>query len=80
MTKQIAPENVVGRDELIAQMWKVIKRSSAVFTAERRVGKTTVLKKMEAEAVDSKIVLYADLEKVDTRSVCQPTYKRHGED
>jgi hypothetical protein len=66
MTKQIAPENVVGRDELIAQMWKVIKRSSAVFTAERRVGKTTVLKKMEAEAVDSKIVLYADLEKVDT--------------
>ena len=66
MAKQIAPENVVGRDKLIAQMWKAIERSSAVFTAERRIGKTTVLKKMEAEPVGGRVVLYADLEKVDT--------------
>jgi hypothetical protein len=66
VAKQIAPENVVGRDKLIAQMWKAIEENSAVFTAERRIGKTTVLKKMEAEPADGKIVLYADLEKVDT--------------
>jgi len=66
MAKQIAPENVVGRDKLIAQMWKAIEENSAVFTAERRIGKTTVLKKMEAEPAQGKIVLYADLEKVDT--------------
>ena len=66
MAKQVAPENVVGRDKLIARMWKAIERSSAVFTAERRIGKTTVLKKMEAEPAGGKIVLYADLEKVDT--------------
>lgn len=65
MAKQIAPENVVGRDKLIAQMWKAIERSSAVFTAERRIGKTTVLKKMEAEPADGKVVLYADLENRD---------------
>lgn len=66
MAKQVAPENVVGRDKLIRQMWKAIERGSAVFTAERRIGKTTVLTKMEAEPPDGKIVLYADLEKVDS--------------
>ncbi|NQT14124.1 MAG: hypothetical protein HQ582_15325 [Planctomycetes bacterium] len=66
MAKQVAPENVVGRDKLIRRMWKAIERGSAVFTAERRIGKTTVLTKMEAEPPDGKIVLYADLEKVDT--------------
>lgn len=66
MAKQVAPESVVGRDSLIRHMWKTIERGSAVFTAERRIGKTTVLKKMEAEPPEGKIVLYADLEKVDT--------------
>lgn len=66
MAKQVAPENVVGRDKLIAQIWKAIDRGSVVFTAERRIGKTTVLKKMEAEPVRGKVVLYADLEKVDS--------------
>lgn len=66
MAKQIAPEHVVGRDRLIAQLWKTIERESVVFTAERRIGKTTVMRKMEAEPVAGSIVLYADLEKVDT--------------
>ena len=66
MAKQIAPENVIGRDRLIAQLWKTIEKESVVFTAERRIGKTTVMKKMEAEPVAGAIVLYADLEKVDT--------------
>ena len=66
MAKQVAPECVVGRDRLIAGMWKAIERESVVFTAERRIGKTTVMKKMEAEPVEGTIVLYADLEKVDT--------------
>ena len=66
MAKQVAPENVVGRDRLIARMWKTIERDSVIFTAERRIGKTTVMKKMEAEPEPGSIVLYADLEKVDT--------------
>ncbi len=66
MAKQVAPENVVGRDRLIAQIWKAIDRGSVVFTAERRIGKTTVLKKMEADPAKGKVVLYADLEKVDS--------------
>jgi hypothetical protein len=66
MAKQVAPENVVGRDQLIARMWRTIDQDSVVFTAERRIGKTTVMKKMEAEPPEGLIVLYADLEKVDT--------------
>lgn len=66
MAKQVAPEHVVGRDRLIARMWKAIERESVVFTAERRIGKTTVMKKMAAEPIAGAIVLYADLEKVDT--------------
>ncbi len=65
MAKQVAPDHVVGRDKLITQLWKVIERESVIFTAERRIGKTTVMKKMEAEPVNGTIVLNADLEKVD---------------
>jgi len=70
MAKQIPPNEVVGRDKLIARMWKTLERSSAVFTAERRIGKTTILKKMEAEPAEGHVILYADLEKVDTPARC----------
>ncbi|MCK5804326.1 MAG: ATP-binding protein [Lentisphaeria bacterium] len=66
MSSQLAPENVVGRDRLIAQIWRLLNRYSVVFTAERRIGKTTVMKKMQAEAPDGIIVRYLDLEKIDS--------------
>jgi hypothetical protein len=49
MATQIDPKNVIGRDQLIAQIWKMLEKSSVRFTAERRVGKTTVMAKMAAE-------------------------------
>lgn len=66
MAKQVAPKFVVGRDQLIGRMWKTLAKESVVFTAERRIGKTTVMKKMEAEPFVGSIVLFSDLEKVDT--------------
>jgi hypothetical protein len=66
MATQLAPENVVGRDRLIAHIWRVLERDSALFTAERRIGKTTVMKKMQAEAPDGLTVRYLDLEKIDS--------------
>ena len=66
MAKQIGPNNVVGRDKIIKHLWRTLESESIVFTAERRIGKTTVLKKMQAEPVDSKVVIYADLEKINT--------------
>jgi hypothetical protein len=45
----IDPQNVIGRDQLITQTGKMLEKSSVRFTAERRVGKTTVMTKMAAE-------------------------------
>ncbi len=66
MAVQIGADNVVGRDRLISQMWKKLERSSLQFTAERRIGKTTVMKKMEAEPPDGTHVLFLDVEGIDS--------------
>jgi len=57
---------VIGRDLLIAQIWKRLAESSVRFTAERRVGKTTVMAKMAAEPRPGFEALYLDLEGVDS--------------
>ena len=63
---RIAPSDVVGRDQLIAQLWDSLERLSVVLTAERRIGKTQLIKKMEAEAPEGVLPLYRDLEPVWT--------------
>lgn len=57
---------MIGRDLLIAQIWKRLAESSVRFTAERRVGKTTVMAKMAAEPRPGFEALYLDLEGVDS--------------
>jgi hypothetical protein len=47
---RLAPHEVVGCDGLIAAMWEALRRQSVVLSGERRMGKTSVLNKMEAEA------------------------------
>jgi hypothetical protein len=49
MAVQIDPQNVVGRDRLIQQIWRKLQTQSLRFTAERRIGKTTVMRKMLAD-------------------------------
>jgi hypothetical protein len=61
---QIAPEDVVGRDELIADLWGILEQQSVLLSAERRMGKTCIIKKMQSEAPSSKLPIYHDLEKV----------------
>jgi hypothetical protein len=46
---QLAPDEVVGRDALIAQIWSRLEKQSVILTAERRMGKTSIIKKMAAE-------------------------------
>ncbi|HEY6871238.1 MAG TPA: hypothetical protein VI298_00795 [Geobacteraceae bacterium] len=62
----ISPSDVVGRDELIANLWRVLKRQSLVLSAERRMGKTCVIQKMDAEAPADMLTIYRDLEKIHT--------------
>jgi len=61
---EIAPAEVFGRDKLIERLWRILERQSLVLSAERRMGKTSILKKMRAEAPADKLPVYRDLEKV----------------
>ncbi len=60
----VDPKDVVGRDSFIEHLWDVLERQSVVLAAERRMGKTCVIKKMEAEGSDHRITVYRDLEKI----------------
>ncbi len=63
---QIPPEQVIGRDSLIRHLWRILERQSLVLSAERRMGKTCVIKKMEAEPLSNKLCIYRDLEGITT--------------
>ncbi|NER39732.1 MAG: ATP-binding protein [Oscillatoria sp. SIO1A7] len=60
----IAPSQVIGRDRLIENLWRTLERQSLVLSAERRMGKTSVIKKMQAEAPPDLLPIYRDLEHV----------------
>ncbi|UJB69951.1 ATP-binding protein [Acaryochloris sp. 'Moss Beach'] len=62
----LAPSEVVGRDRLIKKLWRILNRQSLVLTAERRMGKTSIIKKMNSEAPEAVITIYRDLEGIKT--------------
>ncbi len=61
---ELAPQDVVGRDELIVQLWRALERQSLVLTAERRMGKTRIIKKMALATLPDTLLRYRDLEQV----------------
>jgi hypothetical protein len=63
---QIATKAVIGRDSLIDLIWETIEQQSIVMTAERRIGKTTIIRKMLAEPVDGWTPVFQDLERCHT--------------
>ncbi len=62
--KSVIDKGIYGREKLIRGIWKTLKTDSLVFTAERRIGKTTVLKELRNNPVGNAIVIYSDVEKV----------------
>ncbi len=42
----IRGEAIIGRNNEIERMWDMLDRKSIIFTAERRVGKTSIMRKM----------------------------------
>ncbi len=63
---QISPEEIVGREELIASLWDRLSQQSLIFIGERRIGKSSILKKMTAEAPPNMLPIYRDLEGIRT--------------
>ncbi|MEG4233559.1 hypothetical protein QUA40_15790 [Microcoleus sp. Pol11C3] len=59
---KIAPAEVIGRGELISGLWEILERQSLILSAERRMGKTSVIQKMCAEPRSNKLPIYHDLE------------------
>jgi len=59
---QLSPAEVIGRDKQIKRLWEILERQSLVLSAERRMGKTCVVKKMIAEAPSDMLLIYHDLE------------------
>lgn len=65
---QIDLKTVVGRDGVIKILWDTVEQQSLVITAERRIGKTTVIKKMELEPAAGWLAVYQDLESCHSAS------------
>ena len=63
---QIAPDEIVGREELIESLWDKLRQQSLIFSGERRIGKSSILKKMTAEAPADMLPIYRDLEGIRT--------------
>jgi hypothetical protein len=60
----VDPDYVYGRDDLIERIWTILESQCACLNAERRIGKTCIIKKMTAEPRDGWFCVFQDLEKI----------------
>lgn len=60
----LAPEGVYGRDQLINLLWERLENQSILMDAERRIGKTQVLRKMLMQPKSGWKPIYRNVEKV----------------
>lgn len=58
----IAPKDVVGRDPLIKRLWEILEGQSVILTAERRIGKSSVIQKMHEEGRVNTVTILHDVE------------------
>jgi len=56
--------HIVGRDRVVARIWKILERKSIYMNDVRRIGKTQILRKMEAEPAGAWRVIHEDVEGV----------------
>jgi hypothetical protein len=55
--------DIVGRNALVQELWRILQSQSLVLTSERRIGKTCVIRKMKEECADPGVVcVLRDLE------------------
>lgn len=60
----LAPEMVYGRDQLIESLWERLEHQSILINAERRIGKTQILRKMLLTPKQGWRPIFRDLERV----------------
>ena len=59
---RLALTDIVGRSREIERYWRILRRQSLVLGAERRLGKTHIVWKMQAEGREGFVTFYQDLE------------------
>lgn len=62
----LALTDIVGRDVFVAQLSQRLEAQSLILVAERRIGKTHVLTKLKGLENLKRIVIYRDLESLET--------------
>lgn len=86
---QLPVEQIIGRDAFVERMWSTLERGSVRMEAERRIGKTSILNKMQAQPPAGWEPVLLDLEEVHSagefaEKVCRSVHdrltgwKRHG--
>lgn len=78
---QLPIEDIFGRDRFIADLWRALEMNSVRMEAERRIGKTSILHKMEAEPPPGWETVSLDLEQVHSATefaerVCEKIHGR----
>jgi len=73
---QLAVDEIVGRDALCDLIRETLVKQSVIMTAERRIGKTSVMKILEEKPEKNWVPIYIDLEKVsNAKSFADVIYK-----
>lgn len=62
----LQPMNIVGRDELIQDFWELLKLRGINLFAERRFGKSCVIRKMDHQPQNGFISIYKSVQGVNT--------------
>lgn len=60
----IDPSEIIGREAEIERYWQILRRQSLILNAERRIGKTLLLRKMGATGREQVSTFYQELERV----------------
>jgi len=58
----VTGEAIIGREKEIADIWTKLEKRSVILTAERRVGKTCVLRKMSEHPINRWLPLFCWVE------------------
>lgn len=63
---RLAPDEVIGREQLIDSIWRCVSDQSLIINAERRIGKTSILQLLQARPRRGWVPVLDDLEKIQT--------------
>ncbi|MGV3721942.1 MAG: hypothetical protein ACO1SX_13595 [Actinomycetota bacterium] len=78
---QLPVEQIFGRQSFVDRLWEVLENGSIRMEAERRIGKTSILQKMEAQPPAGWEPVLLDLEEVHSagefaEKVCRSVHQR----